>query len=59
MNKTIIYTCPKCGNDLHEICLASLPPQYKMECWSCGWSEMKKSEPVEVVRIPYGGKDND
>ena len=53
MNKMVVYTCPKCGGDLQELCLTSLPPQYKVVCNSCGWSETKKSEPLEVVRVPY------
>ena len=53
----IIYTCPKCGHDLHDIVLASNPPISKKECWSCGWSWTGESE--EVVRIPFGGNSLD
>ena len=58
MSNMIIYTCPKCGGDLQELCLASMPPQYKMVCLSCGWSEIKKSEPLEIVRVPYQSEVN-
>ncbi len=58
MSSMVIYTCPKCGGDLHELCLASMPPQYKMVCNSCGWSEIKKSEPLEIVRVPYQSEVN-
>lgn len=47
----IIYTCPKCGSDLQELCLPSYPPQYQKRCLNCGWvSEIEKSE---IIRIPY------
>ena len=49
----IIYTCPKCGHDLHDLVLASNPPVSKKECWNCGWSWTGESE--EVIRIPFGG----
>lgn len=49
----IIETCPKCGYDLVNINLASIPPIPKKECWSCGWSWI--GEPEEVVRVPFGG----
>lgn len=53
MSNLIIYTCPKCGNDLQELCLPSIPPQYKIECFKCGWSKMKYSDPIGVKRIQY------
>lgn len=56
---TIIYTCPKCGNDLDEIVLASYPPQYKKSCSKCGWSiteRIKKDE--NIKRIPYPLESN-
>ena len=46
----IIYTCPKCGNDLQEVILASNPPQHKIYCNNCGWSHIEREE---VCRIPY------
>lgn len=48
----IIYTCPKCGGDLQEMCLASLPPQYYMRCLACGWSKTRQSS-EQVVKILY------
>lgn len=53
MAKLIVYTCPKCGKDLQEICLASMPPQYKMQCLSCGWSYTKPQEPLGIVRLTF------
>ena len=49
----IIYTCPKCGNDLVDVCLCSNPARNSMYCLNCGF--MAESEIEETVRIPYGG----
>lgn len=49
----IIYTCPKCGHDLVDVCLCSLPPRNAMYCMNCGFQTEAESE--EIVRIPYGG----
>lgn len=49
----IIETCPKCGNDLSHLTLATNPPIPRKECWSCGWSWTGK--PEEVVRVPFSG----
>ena len=46
----IIYTCPKCGEDLQEMVLNSYPPMHKTYCSSCGWDS---SEQEEIIRIPY------
>ena len=48
---TVIYTCPQCGGDLHEVCLPVNPPKYKVQCFACGWSDNTKEE--KVIRIPY------
>ena len=48
----IIYTCPKCGADLHDIM-----PINKKVCFSCGWSSEEEQE--EIIRIPYGGNSYD
>lgn len=47
----IVYTCPKCGADLQEVCFPTYPPQYRKECWNCGWKSDTERE--EIVRIPY------
>ena len=47
----IIYTCPKCGNDLTPVSTASIPPIRSMQCMACGWSSAGERE--EVIRIPY------
>lgn len=49
----IIYTCPKCGNDLVNVCLCSYPAKNAMHCINCGF--MTKPETEETIRIPYGG----
>lgn len=43
--------CPKCGNTLTDICLASYPPQYLKECFNCGWKSETKRD--EIIKIPY------
>lgn len=47
----IVYTCPKCGNDLRCVMLTSNPPKTVWECWNCGWSAGEQT--VDVVRMPY------
>ena len=49
----IIYTCPKCGNDLVDVCLCSKPAKNAMYCLNCGF--MTEPENDETIRIPYGG----
>ena len=49
----IIYTCPKCGNDLVDVCLCSNPAKNTMYCLNCGF--MTEPEIEETIRIPYGG----
>ena len=49
----IIYTCPKCGNDLVDVCLCSNPAKNTMYCLNCGF--MTEPEIEEIIRIPYGG----
>ena len=49
----IIYTCPRCGNDLLETVLTCDPPIYKKECKHCGWSHEEREK---VIRIPYPEK---
>ena len=39
----IIYTCPKCGDDIYHTCIYTLPP---IEVWACrnpecGWKREK------------------
>ena len=46
----IVYTCPECGNDLHEITLTSYPAQRKIYCSNCGWSITTRDE---IFKIPY------
>ena len=54
----IIYTCPKCGGDLREICLTMFPPSYKMQCVSCGWSHQRNSINYDTVKIPFLENDD-
>lgn len=48
----IVYTCPKCGNDLQEEVICTYPPIHVKKCYSCGWSEEQMQE-QEIIRIPY------
>ena len=33
----IVYTCPKCGENLRETMIATYPPIPRKECPNCGW----------------------
>ena len=46
----VIYTCPKCGNNLDVIMKASNPPIEEYRCSQCGWTD---SHQGDVLRIPY------
>lgn len=46
----IIEACPKCGHDLLNIQIATMPPINRKECNSCGWKQ--ESTPEPIVRIP-------
>lgn len=43
----IIETCPKCGEPLMNIMLASNPPIPRKECWKCGWRWTGEPEKIE------------
>lgn len=47
----IIETCPKCGNDLLESVICTMPPISRKECSCCGWSW--ESGPETVLRVPF------
>ena len=51
----IIFTCPKCGEDLVDCCLTTFPPTHKVYCPECGW-EQKETDADPVIRIPYIGQ---
>lgn len=48
----IIYTCPKCGEELEQIILPSLPPIHVTRCNKCGFKEEKREELQRVVYKP-------
>lgn len=43
----LIETCPKCGAELLNIVIATLPPIPKKICSCCGWSWTGRPEKVE------------
>lgn len=43
--------CPKCGNDLSELVIATFPPIPQKICSNCGWKWEGKRE--TVVRVPF------
>lgn len=46
----IVYTCPKCGEDLFFSIVCTYPPINVTECPKCGW----RSEQVEKIqRMPF------
>lgn len=50
----IEYTCPKCGGDLQELILTSMPPQRKLNCINCNWSYTYPREQLEeVIKVPF------
>jgi hypothetical protein len=51
----IISTCPECGKDLQQVCLAVSPPIIQTWC-ECGWRHNER-ETVhrEVFRAPEKG----
>lgn len=49
-NTIIEYVCPKCGGELTEMVIATLPPIYVSRCLHCGWEIEKKQQ---VIKIPY------
>ena len=50
----IIETCPKCGYDLVDEMICTMPPIPKKVCYNCGWSWEGKRE--EVMRVPFSNK---
>lgn len=47
----IVEICPKCGEPLMDIMLASNPPIPKKECYKCGWSWTGESERIEYKPV--------
>ena len=47
----IIETCPKCGQDLISMTIATYPPIPKKLCQNCGWSWTGEME--QIKRVPF------
>lgn len=46
----LVYTCPQCGENLAEVCIATNPPKYRKWCLHCGWqSTIEESTVVKVL----------
>ena len=43
----IVYTCPKCGENLRETMIATYPPIPRKECPNCGWEWEGPPEIIE------------
>ncbi len=41
-NVVIEYVCPKCGGELTEMVITTLPPIHISRCLHCGWEIKKK-----------------
>ena len=54
----IVYVCPKCGGNLINLCLPSIPPKYQKECTSCGWVSPIIKKERDIIRIPYPTKED-
>lgn len=50
----LVYTCPKCGEELQFSDIATYPPIHITECPSCGWREEKRDT---IEKIPYKTSD--
>lgn len=48
----IIYTCPKCGENLMNYVIATFPPINVMECHYCGWRHEDKPKSTKYVPFP-------
>lgn len=48
----IIYTCPKCGSDLRDVCITTLPSIHRKECSYCGWFS-EETPSMEIIRVPF------
>ena len=53
MEKTVIYTCPKCGNRMMEMGDSSYPGVKRYVCVGpkCGWVKYISNENYEFVPI--------
>ena len=50
----IIYTCPKCGSDLHNVMIATYPPIDSKKCLNCGWEYVyERGDSDDVIRVPF------
>lgn len=47
----IIYTCPKCGEDLFHYIITTYPPIPVYECLKCGWKYEDISNST-ITRVP-------
>lgn len=47
----LIETCPKCGHDLLDITICTMPPIQRKECPGCGWNW--EGKPDEIKRVPF------
>ena len=45
----ITYVCPKCGNNLEQIVLTSLPPIHVFKCHKCGFRKEKREQFKKVT----------
>lgn len=52
----IIEICPRCGHDLSDVVIDTMPPIFRKECPNCGWRW--EGRPEEVVRVPFGGNSH-
>lgn len=55
----VIYTCPKCGSDLHHQVICTLPPIDVVRCYSCGYyHEERQHEAIERITYDEGQESN-
>ena len=49
----IIETCPKCGADIEDLVVATLPAVPVKRCTKCDWRWEGKRGREDVIRIPF------
>lgn len=43
INISMNNKCPKCGSEMQDLALTSLPPIYVKRCYQCGYEEKNNS----------------
>lgn len=55
----IIYTCPKCGENLMSYVITTFPPINVKECCHCGWRHEDNPQDIMYIQFPEEEEKND